>query len=74
MKLAAIVCRCSIFWGLAMLASHPGFAAEPYKPPATQRTDMLLDGPWRFIRQDVDGADQAGFDDSNWVKVRLPHT
>ena len=33
-----------------------------------------LDAGWRFVRQDVTGADQAQFDDHAWSAVTLPHT
>jgi beta-galactosidase len=38
------------------------------------RLDVSLDGQWRFIRQDVAGASEVGFDDSAWLPVNLPHT
>ena len=41
---------------------------------AAVRVDMALDKSWRFIRQDVAGAEVAQFDDSTWQPVSLPHT
>jgi beta-galactosidase len=41
---------------------------------AQPRVDVNLNGGWRFIRQDVAGAQNAGFDDSAWAVVNLPHT
>jgi beta-galactosidase len=38
------------------------------------RLDVKLDEQWRFIRQDVAGAAEIGFDDSAWQTVSLPHT
>lgn len=38
------------------------------------RRDVLLQDGWRFVREDVAGAQAPGFDDSQWQKVRLPHT
>jgi len=29
---------------------------------------------WKFIREDVPGAEAAGFDDSTWTTVSLPHS
>jgi len=49
-------------------------SAEPYTPPPTHRADIVLSSGWRFIRQDVAGADSLAFDDSNWTTVTLPHT
>jgi beta-galactosidase len=48
--------------------------AEPYIPPTNQRADINLDCGWRFVRQDVPAAEAAGFDDSSWTSLNLPHT
>src|SRR6516162_3136445 len=48
--------------------------AQTYVPPVTHRADMLLDSNWRFIRQDVAGAQAPSFDDSAWTSLNLPHT
>ena len=37
------------------------------------RTDENIDLNWRFILDDPVGANQPGFDDSNWRYVSLPH-
>ena len=47
---------------------------QTYTPPATHRAVLSLDASWRFIRQDVAGAQTNGFDDSAWSLVNLPHT
>jgi beta-galactosidase len=62
--------------GLATFALLSGLhaAAEPYVVPASPRTDTSLDAGWRFIRQDVAGAQTNGFDDSAWTVLDLPHT
>lgn len=41
---------------------------------AAVRTLVALDGPWRFQRADVAGAEAPGFDDGAWTQVTLPHT
>lgn len=41
---------------------------------AYPRVDVDLDSGWRFIRQDVSGAQNTGFDDSAWATVNVPHT
>ena len=38
------------------------------------RTSTALEAGWRFERADVAGAEAAGFDDSAWAAVDLPHT
>lgn len=41
---------------------------------AAARNVVALDGPWRFERADVAGAEAEGFDDRGWSPVVLPHT
>ena len=41
---------------------------------AAPRQSVNLDAGWRFIRQDVAGAQAVGFDDSAWQALSLPHT
>src|ERR1039457_5726165 len=53
-----------------VLQSH----ARPYTPPGNQRVDTVLDSGWRFIQQNVSGAQAISFDDSSWTNVNLPHT
>src|SRR5256884_7462323 len=48
--------------------------AQTYVPPAAHRADVILDNGWRFIRQDVAGAQNTNFDDSAWSVINLPHT
>ncbi len=48
--------------------------AQTYTPPVGHREDISLDSGWRFIRQDVTGAQANGFDDSGWTNLNLPHT
>lgn len=48
--------------------------AQPYVPPASDRADIILDNNWRFIQQDVAGAQATNFDDSSWTNLNLPHT
>ncbi len=60
---------------LAALAfSTPAVFGQTYSPPANPREDISLDAGWRFIRQDVTGAQTNGFDDSSWTPLSLPHT
>lgn len=41
---------------------------------ASLRHAVPLDAAWRFERAEVQGAERAGFDDSAWSVVTLPHT
>ena len=59
---------------LAAFGFASSLIAQPYTVPANERVDVNLDSSWRFIRQDVAGAQNVGFDDSAWTVVNLPHT
>ena len=59
---------------LAIFSFASSLVAQPYTPPVNERVDVILDPGWRFIRQDVPGAQTNGFDDSAWSVVNLPHT
>ena len=51
--------------------SYPAFAAPapaPYTPPRSPRTTLNFNYDWRFIREDVPGAEAPAFDDSQWSK------
>ena len=52
----------------AVLVGAPGMAL------AADRQSITLGAGWRFIKQDVAGAEQPGTDDSKWTKVTLPHS
>ncbi len=54
---------------------HPSTAARemPSPPIAAHGRDLSFDQDWRFHRGDVDGAEAATFDDSQWRKLDLPH-
>jgi beta-galactosidase len=49
-------------------------AANRYAPPASPRASYSFNPNWKFIRQDVPGAENPDFDDSAWTTVSLPHT
>jgi beta-galactosidase len=42
--------------------------------PASPRLTYNFDADWRFIREDVPGAEASDFDDSKWAAVSTPHT
>jgi len=58
----------------AIALTTPAVIGQTYSPPANPREDINLDAGWRFIRQDVAGAQTNGFDDSTWTLLNLPHT
>jgi beta-galactosidase len=41
---------------------------------ASQAETFNFNPNWRFIREDVAGAQASGFDDSQWIAVSAPHT
>jgi beta-galactosidase len=49
-------------------------AGTVYVPPASPHRDYNFNSGWKFIREDVAGAEQAAFDDAKWAAVSAPHT
>ena len=60
----------------ALLASTlPLWSADAkFTPPPSPRVTYNFNSDWRFIRQDVPGAEVPSFDDSQWESVSTPHT
>ena len=53
----------------------PVLASErAYQAPVSPRATYSFNIGWKFIRQDVAGAERTGFDDSTWQTVTTPHT
>lgn len=63
----------SIVDGGGGLGPDGGGAVVP-PPPPNNRVEYSFNYGWKFIRQDVTGAQAPGFDDSKWTDVSLPHT
>ena len=38
-----------------------------------QRTEMLLEKNWKFIRDDDSAFNSTGYNDTGWETVRIPH-
>ena len=55
------------------ITTDGGGAVVP-PPPPNNRVLYSFNYGWKFIRQDVAGADAPTFDDSAWTDVTLPHT
>ncbi len=45
-----------------------------YTPPESPRVLLNFNLDWRFLREDVTGAEAIQFDDSKWSVVSTPHT
>jgi beta-galactosidase len=58
--------------GYPALAGQAAGAA--YVPPKSPRTTLNFNLDWKFVREDVDGAQAPGFDDAKWATVSLPHS
>jgi beta-galactosidase len=59
---------------MAAGASRAGAQTAPYVPPASPRATLNFNLDWKFIRQDVAGAEAPTLDDSAWATVSTPHT
>lgn len=66
--------------GLASLGrAHAAEALEPRAAsvasiPTSPRETYSFDPDWKFIKEDVHGAEAVQFDDSKWQAVSTPHT
>ncbi len=59
--------------------AYPAFAAlsatgAAYVPPQSPRVALNFNYDWKFIREDVDGAEAPSFDDAKWATVATPHS
>lgn len=55
-------------WALSALA------AMTFASAATAQETIPLAEGWRFVKEDVRGAERPGFDDAGWARVAVPHT
>jgi beta-galactosidase len=55
-------------------ASVAAAATAAYQPPASPRASFDFNADWKFMREDVSGADAAPLNDSSWTTVSTPHT
>jgi beta-galactosidase len=59
--------------------SYPAFAGQAtgqagFTPPPSPRTKFNFNLDWKFVREDVSGADAPAFDDAKWATVSTPHS
>ncbi len=66
-----LVCTfvCFLWSGCAAPAPRPDAQRECPSP----RRVLSFDGGWKFLEADAPGAERAGFDDSHWRTLDLPH-
>jgi len=56
------------------VSTHAVRATDRYQPPASPRQRLDINIGWKFIRQDVTGAEASNLDDSMWPTISTPHT
>jgi beta-galactosidase len=61
-------------WLAATLIAALPAPGQKFAPPESPRTTYNFNPGWKFIRQDVSGAENPAFDDTTWTNVSLPHT
>jgi beta-galactosidase len=72
---AAAVTTAGLPLWLRRSSSAVAMAPQPaYVPPNSPRQRLSFDHDWKFIREDVPGAEASAFDDSKWDSVTTPHT
>ncbi|MBT1181776.1 glycoside hydrolase N-terminal domain-containing protein [Bifidobacterium sp. CP2] len=54
-------------------STQPAASVEKYASQKGLRSQVNFNRGWKFIRQDVTGAQASGYDDSEWTDVALPH-
>jgi beta-galactosidase len=59
---------------LLLATKRSASAAEAFIPPSSDRERICFDIDWKFIRQDVPGAQAPEFNDSSWQTISTPHT
>jgi beta-galactosidase len=74
MKTAGNFQRSIFLVEMCVYAFHTLASAAPYSPPVTARQVYDFDTNWKFIRQEVPGAEAPDFNDSSWSSVSTPHT
>jgi len=59
-----------------LISGNPVWAADSRftRRPASPRVTYNFNPGWKFIRQDVPGAQEVSFDDSQWETVSTPHS
>ncbi len=70
-SLGKILCLSSL---ICLAITGGAFAQQAYTPPASVRQTLNFNLDWKFIRQDVAGAEAPGFDDKAWQTISTPHS
>jgi beta-galactosidase len=73
-KEAAVRRRSLILGTVAAAGAAPLLTRVAAAATASSRAVYDLNLDWKFIQQDVAGAQAPGFNDSGWIAVSVPHT
>ncbi|MEG1287215.1 MAG: NPCBM/NEW2 domain-containing protein [Clostridium sp.] len=57
----------------AVTLEDGNMVGEQYEEVETPREKINFNREWKFIRSDVENADEPKFDDSEWTDIGLPH-
>lgn len=57
-----------------MNAAWAALPAVSFVPPASPRETLDFNVGWKFVREDVAGAEAADFNDPKWTTVSTPHS
>ena len=59
---------------ISSLSSSAQLVGSKFVVPVNPRAQFSMNPGWKFIKQDVAGADGMNIDDSKWETVSTPHT
>ena len=71
---AAVTTAALPFLAGAGRATLAATGAPRFAPPPSPRARLNFNLNWRFIREDVPGAEALAFDDSQWTTISTPHS
>jgi beta-galactosidase len=57
-----------------LAAAVPVLGQDKFVPPTSPRVTYNFNSDWKFIRQEVVGAEAVSFNDSTWQTVSTPHS
>lgn len=63
----------TLITGILFLVSLLISGCSPAGSSAGENRDRTFNEGWKFVRDSVPGAEQPGYDDSQWLPVDLPH-
>ncbi len=58
----------------AVLGPHYALGQAAFTPPASPRMKYNFNLNWKFLRDDVSGAEASAFADNDWTTISTPHS